>query len=80
MPDIQGDNIKILHDYCMVSSTNKAILIQEMNRTKLCAFCNSDLHIEEGVTIYDKNWYHDGCWNSFETQTGVARNDLCISY
>ena len=59
----------------MVSHVNKAILIQETNRTKFCAFCNSDLDMEEGVTIYDKNWYHDTCWNSFETQNGVVTND-----
>ncbi len=73
--DIQEDNIKIPYEYFMVSSTNKAILVQEMNRTKLCAFCNSDLDIEEGVMIYDKNWYHDACWSSFETQNGVVTND-----
>ena len=54
----------------MVSSTNKAILVQDMYRTKYCAFCNSDLDIQEGVTIYDKNWYHDECWISFENQKG----------
>ena len=59
----------------MVSSTNNAILVQELNRTKFCAFCNSDLDIKEGVTIYDKNWYHDRCWDSFESQTGVDSND-----
>ncbi len=74
-PDIQEDNIKIPYDYFMVSSTNKAILVQEMNRTKFCAFCNSALDIEEGVKIYDKNWYHDACWGSFETQNGVIAND-----
>jgi hypothetical protein len=75
MPDIQEDNIKISYEYFMVSNPNKAILIQDMNRTKFCAFCSSDLDIEEGVTIYDKNWYHDGCWNSFETQSGVVKHD-----
>ena len=59
----------------MVSSTNNAILVQEMDRTKFCAFCSSDLDIEEGVTIFDKKWYHDVCWNSFETQKGDAKND-----
>ena len=46
-----------------------------LNRTKFCAFCNSDLDIEAGVMIYDKNWYHDACWSSFETQNGVVAND-----
>lgn len=73
MPDIQEDNIKIPYECFMVSSTNKAILLQETNSTKFCAFCNSSLDIEEGVTIYDKNWYHDECWNSFETQNGVCQ-------
>lgn len=59
----------------MVSSTNKAILMQKMSNSKLCAFCNSNLDIEEGVTIYDKNWYHDGCWDSYETKKGVVKND-----
>ena len=59
----------------MVSSTNNAILVQEMSPTKYCAFCNSDLDIEEGVTIYDKKWYHDGCWDSYETKKGDVIND-----
>jgi len=75
MADIQEDNIKILYDYFMVSRSNKAILVQDMYRTKFCAFCNTDLDMEEGVTIYDKNWYHDGCWNSFDTKSGVTTND-----
>jgi len=74
MPDIQEDNIKILYEYFMVSRTNKAILVQE-NRTKFCAFCNSDLDIEEGVTIYNKNWYHDKCWDYFEEKNGDVLND-----
>ncbi len=73
--DIKEDNIKISYEYFMVSSTNKAILVQEMNRTKFCAFCNSDLAIEEGVMIYDKNWYHDAGWGAFEIQNGVVAND-----
>jgi len=74
-PDIQEDNIKITYEDFMVSSTNKAILVEDMNRTKFCAFCDSDLDIEEGVMIYNKNWYHDACWSSFETQNGVVTND-----
>ena len=75
MPDIQEDNIKILYEYFMVSCTNKAILVQEANRTKICAYCNSDLDIQEGVTIYNKNWYHDNCWDTFESKNGDVLND-----
>ena len=74
MPDIQENNIKIPYEYFMVSRTNKAILMQDIS-TKICAYCNSDLDIEEGVTIYDKNWYHDVCWSSFETKSGVRLHD-----
>ncbi len=59
----------------MVSSTKNAILVNDMSHSKLCAFCNSDLAIDEGVTIFDKKWYHNQCWNSFETKTGDAALD-----
>ena len=75
MPDIQEDNIKIPFVYLMVSSIKNAILIQDVHRTKLCAYCNSNLDIEEGVTIFDKKWYHNQCWNSFETKTGDVTHD-----
>lgn len=52
----------------MVSSGNKAMLVEQLNTIKQCAFCNKDLDIEEGVMIYNKNWYHNGCWNTFENQ------------
>jgi hypothetical protein len=59
----------------MVSRIKNAILAQEINRTKFCAFCESNLDVEEGVTIFDKNWYHNQCWNSFETQAGDIAHD-----
>ena len=52
----------------MVYGGNNAILVDELNRTKFCAQCGSNLDVEEGVMIYDKNWYHNGCWDSFENQ------------
>lgn len=59
----------------MVSRNNSAILVDSPNYSKLCAFCGSDLDVEEGVMIYDKNWYHNVCWDSFENSKEVIRND-----
>ena len=59
----------------MVALGTNSVLVQEVNCTKLCAYCNLGLNIEEGVMIYDKNWYHNVCWNSFENSKEVVRND-----
>lgn len=59
----------------MVSRNNSAILVDSPNYLKLCAFCDSELDMEEGVMIYDKNWYHNVCWDSFENSKEVIRND-----
>ena len=59
----------------MVSKNNSAILVDSPNCSKICAFCGSDLDMEEGVMIYDKNWYHNVCWDSFENSKEVIRND-----
>ena len=75
MLDIQEDNIKIYSEIFMVALRNSSLLVQEVNHTRLCAFCGSDLNVEEGVMIYDKNWYHNGCWNSFENEKEVKGND-----
>ena len=58
----------------MVSNSNP-LLVQNTNYTKLCAFCNSNLDVEEGVMIYNKKWYHNGCWEAFENQKEVTKND-----
>ena len=34
--------------------------------SKTCSFCQSDLEIEEGVMFYDKKWFHNQCWTTFE--------------
>ncbi len=57
----------------MVSNSN-SMLVQESEHTKLCAFCDSNLDVQEGVMIYDKNWYHNGCWETFENQKEVSKN------
>lgn len=59
----------------MVTTGAKSVMVQEVNYAKLCAYCNLDLNIEEGVMIYDKNWYHNDCWGFFENQKEVSRND-----
>ena len=59
----------------MVALGTNSVLVQEVNCTKLCAYCNLGLDIEEGVMIYDKNWYHNDCWGFFENQKEVSRND-----
>jgi galactose-1-phosphate uridylyltransferase len=56
-------------------SHSASMLVQESNHTKLCAFCNSNLDVEEGVMIYDKKWYHNLCWETFGNKKEVLKND-----
>ena len=56
-------------------STNNSTILEDTNYSKICMFCGSDLDMEEGVMIYDKNWYHNVCWDSFENSKEVIRND-----
>ena len=55
-----------------MASKSNSLLVQKSNFTKLCAFCDSSLDVEEGVMIYDKNWYHNSCWESFENKGGLS--------
>jgi hypothetical protein len=59
----------------MVSRNNIPILDDSAEYSKICSYCRSDLNMEEGVTIYDKNWYHNVCWDSLENPKEVIRND-----
>ena len=34
----------------------------------VCGFCNNSLEKKEGVTFYDRNWYHGECWELFENK------------
>jgi len=54
--------------------TSNPVLVHESNCTKLCAFCDSNLDVQEGVMIYNKKWYHNGCWDIFENQKEVSKN------
>ncbi len=33
---------------------------------KRCHYCKSDLLMAEGIWLYDKKWFHDGCLDAFE--------------
>ena len=59
----------------MASEAKRPLLVHKECYAKGCAFCGEDLKIEEGVMIYDKNWYHNKCWNSFEKQQEVLGLD-----
>ncbi len=54
--------------------TSNSVLVQDPNYTKHCAFCDSNLDVQEGVMIYDKKWYHNVCWETFENQKEVSKN------
>ncbi len=59
----------------MVTGANSTIQVPESIQSKNCAYCGNDLQMKEGVTIFDKRWYHDGCWSSFDKQQEVERLD-----
>jgi len=32
-------------------------------RIEICSFCNKEMELVEGSTIYGNKWYHGNCWN-----------------
>lgn len=50
----------------------KSITFAKRYSEKTCSFCKSKLQLEEGVMVYDRNWYHNECWTSFEKKLGVS--------
>lgn len=28
-----------------------------------CAKCDNEMEVKEGTVIYDRQWFHDACWN-----------------
>ncbi len=44
--------------------------ICQIQTNKMCFFCQCELEIKGGVMIYDKKWFHNNCWESFEKQIG----------
>lgn len=49
-----------------------SITIAKRHSEKICSFCKSKLKLEEGVMVYDRNWYHNECWEYFEKKLEVA--------
>ena len=58
----------------MVSGRKNTVLFQENNEKK-CAYCGKNLQVVEGVTLYDRNWFHYACWDFFEKQEVIQRYD-----
>ena len=52
-----------------------SITIAKGHNEKICSFCNGKLELQEGVTVYDRNWYHNECWTSFENKLEVVVRD-----
>lgn len=42
------------------------ITVDTKHNEKICSFCGSKLELQEGVTVYDRNWFHNECWLSYE--------------
>ena len=36
-----------------------------------CAKCNNEMEVKEGTVIYDRQWFHDACWD-----VTIKGNDL----
>ena len=45
---------------------NGQSIVHKINNSRMCSHCNTLLAIEEGVTFYDRNWYHNNCWLTIE--------------
>ena len=49
------------------NSQNNSVQFSMMTRNFLvqkCSFCNNDMELVEGSTIYGHKWYHEDCWKS----------------
>lgn len=44
------------------------LMVQRNSSVKRCSFCNDSLELKEGVTFFDRKWYHDLCWSKLETE------------
>ena len=44
------------------------LMVQRNSSIKKCSFCNESLELKEGVTFFDRKWYHDLCWSELETR------------
>ena len=74
--DIQVDNIKSRHkSTIMEAGTNSTILVHAPKNIKTCSFCGSELQIEEGVMVFDRKWFHENCWSSYEKQLEDVKLD-----
>lgn len=41
---------------------------------QICSFCNEEMELVEGATIYGDKWYHGECWNVIKN--GDEKNDF----
>ena len=59
----------------MQAGTNGTVLVNAPKNIKTCSFCSSDLQIEEGVMVFDRKWFHETCWSSYEKQMEDTKLD-----
>ena len=41
-------------------------------RTVSCDHCQKQMEVEEGTVIYNKQWFHDACWQSLTRGEQIA--------
>ena len=59
----------------MEAGSKSTILVHIPKNIKTCSFCSSELQIEEGVMVFDRKWFHQNCWPSYEKQMGDVKFD-----
>lgn len=47
------------------------VIAPKMHNEKICTFCGCVLELQEGVMVYDRNWFHNECWSSYEKNRGI---------
>ncbi len=50
------------------------ITVTKLLNEKICSFCDCVLELQDGVVVYNRNWYHNECWSSYE-KMGELKHD-----
>ena len=47
-------------------SLNQTKTVKLIHQKQICFKCKKGLEIVEGTILYDRNWYHEHCWDSLK--------------
>jgi hypothetical protein len=69
------DKQLVISKFCLKNLPKMAcniITVAKKHNEKICSFCGSKLELQEGVMVYDRNWFHSKCWLSYEKKGSIS--------